>query len=71
MKACELRCFGRKNWSLPAMALATALLFASTLTAQNRSHESRSGSIRQRYTWSATTLTGDLLYSSGRFSYEQ
>jgi polyvinyl alcohol dehydrogenase (cytochrome) len=46
MKACELRCFGRKNWSLPAMALATALLFASTLTAQNRSHESRSGEWR-------------------------
>src|SRR5882762_6685724 len=46
MKAWELRCFGRKNWSLPAMVLATALLFASTLTAQNRSHESRSGEWR-------------------------
>jgi polyvinyl alcohol dehydrogenase (cytochrome) len=43
MKAWELHCFGRKNWSLPAMVLATALLFASTLTAQNRSRESRSG----------------------------
>src|SRR5882762_9582337 len=46
MKAWELRCFGRKNWSLPAMVLATALLFASTLTAQNRSHQSRSGQWR-------------------------
>jgi len=46
MKAWKLSSFGRKNWSLPAMALATALLFASTLTAQNRSHESRSGEWR-------------------------
>jgi polyvinyl alcohol dehydrogenase (cytochrome) len=46
MKAWALRCFGRENWSLPAMALATALLFASTLTAQNRSHEFRSGEWR-------------------------
>src|SRR5216684_9266804 len=42
MKAWKLRSFGRKNWSLPAMVLATALLFASTLTSQNHSHESRS-----------------------------
>ena len=43
MKAWELLGFRRKNWSLPAMVFTIIVLSASTISAQNRSPESRSG----------------------------
>src|SRR5882724_6606916 len=43
MKAWELLGFRRKNWSLPAMVFTIIVLSASAMSAQNRSHESRSG----------------------------
>jgi polyvinyl alcohol dehydrogenase (cytochrome) len=43
MKAWELLGFRRKNWSLPAMVFTITVLYASMMSAQNRSPESRSG----------------------------